>query len=492
MAGSQLIDGRWIDGAGVPFASLDPTTLEPSWSGHEAAAADVNDAIIAARRALDHWRTRSLDERAFVATRFADLLKARRPEGAELIARCTGKPLWESATEIDAMIGKASLSIEAQMSRRADQPLDLPGGVRGTTRYKPHGVMVVLGPFNFPGHLPNGHIVPALLAGNTVVFKPSEKTPAVGTWMAQLWQEAGLPAGVFNLVQGGRDVAQALVWHRGIDGVLFTGSYAAGVAIARALADRPGVITALEMGGNNPLVLDEIADPLAGAYAVVQSAFITAGQRCSCARRLIVIESDTARRTLDALAEMTRSLVIGRYTDSPEPFCGPLIDQASALRFNERIAALRGAGATVLAQASLPTLPPMFVAPTVFDATGIELPDDELFGPLLLVRRVRSLPEALAEANATRYGLSAGLLSDSPGAWSIFERDIRAGVLTWNRPTTGASSALPFGGVGDSGNHRPSAYHAADYCSYPVASTTVDRPSMPAKPVPGVTIHAGS
>jgi succinylglutamic semialdehyde dehydrogenase len=490
MTASHYIDGQWIDGTGEPFASIDPTTLQPSWQGRSATHEEAARAVESARRARVAWRDRSLDERATIVLRFAEMAKTQRDHGIDLIARSTGKPRWESATEIDAMIGKAALSIEAQTTRRADQPRELPGGVRGMTRYRPHGVMVVLGPFNFPAHLPNGHITPALLAGNTIVFKPSEKTPALGAWMAQLWHDAGLPAGVFNLVQGDRSVAESLVAHPGIDGVLFTGSYGAGVAIARSLVDRPGVMTALEMGGNNPLVLDRIADPLAGAVAIVQSAFISAGQRCSCARRLVVIESDSTRRILDASIDMTRSLVVGRYTDTPEPFCGPLIDPTSAARFRERVAQLQASGAATIACASLPSLPATFVAPTILDATGIDPVDDELFGPLLLVRRVGSLDEAIREANATRYGLSAGLLSDDPQAWQRFERDIRAGVLSWNRPTTGASSALPFGGLGASGNHRPSAFHASDYCTHPVASMASDRVMVPANPVPGVTIHA--
>ena len=171
---------------------------------------------------------------------------------AETISRETGKPLWETRAEIGSMIGKVDISITAQAERAGEKHNAMPFG-QAVLRHRPHGVMAVLGPFNFPGHLPNGHIVPALLAGNTVVFKPSEMTPATGAAMAEAWDDAGLPPHVFQLVQGGRETGEALVGGD-IDGLLFTGSAGAGAHFRRLFADKPHVILALELGGNNPLV----------------------------------------------------------------------------------------------------------------------------------------------------------------------------------------------------------------------------------------------
>jgi succinylglutamic semialdehyde dehydrogenase len=334
-------------------------------------------------------------------------------------------------------------------------------------RHRPQGVMVVLGPFNFPGHLPNGHIVPALLAGDTVVFKPSEETPLAGQLLVEALEAAGVPAGVVNLVQGGRATGQALL-DQEIDGLLFTGSAQAGAFFRRYFADRPDVILALELGGNNPLVAWDAGDAEAVAALVVQSAFITTGQRCSCARRLIVRDDAGGQAVIDAVAALSQRLVIGAWNGGREPFMGPLISDRAAATALAGAKAM--AGKTVRAMTSVEGLSGAFVSPGLVDVTGETIPDEELFAPLLQVRRVASLDEAIVAANATRYGLSAGLISNETAHWDYFLKRIRAGVVNWNRPTTGAAGTMPFGGLGASGNHRPSAYYAADYCAYPVAS----------------------
>jgi succinylglutamic semialdehyde dehydrogenase len=285
--------------------------------------------------------------------------------------------------------------------------------------------------------------------------------------MGEAWRAAGLPEGVFTVVQGARDTGAALTG-ADIDGLLFTGSAAAGAFFRRHFADRPDVILALELGGNNPLVVWDAGDPEAVAALVVQSAFITTGQRCSCARRLIVSDDAAGRAVIDAVAALSEQLVIGPWNGREEPFMGPLIsDRAAAM-------ALAGAkampGKAVRAMTAVDGLSGAFVSPGLVDVTGETVPDEELFAPVLQVRRVGSFDEAVAAANATRYGLSAGLISNDTTQWDHFLKRIRAGVVNWNRPTTGAAGTMPFGGLGSSGNHRPSAYYAADYCAYPVAS----------------------
>ena len=357
------------------------------------------------------------------------------------------------------------------------------------TRYKPHGVIAVFGPFNFPAHLPNGHIVPALLAGNTVVFKPSEAAPLVGQVMVECWQAAKLPPGVINLIQGGRETGELLASHPGIDGIFFTGSFAAGSAINQTLAADPGKILALEMGGNNPLVVHKVSNLDAAAYTIVQSAYVTAGQRCTCARRLIVPDGPHVNPLLDRLGHMTRSIRVGRYTDEPEPFIGPVISDAAAEKILAAQGELRSRGGKVLVELKSPGPRLAMLSPGLIDTTDVkDRADTEVFGPLLQVIRVRDFDAAIREANNTRYGLAAGLLSDDRELWHRFLRKIRAGVVNWNRPTTGASGALPFGGVGRSGNHRPSGYFAADYCSYPVASMESEELILPKSPPPGIQV----
>jgi len=449
---------------------------------------EFDRAVADARAADSTWADTPLQRRAELACLFAEQLQSNKADLALIISEETGKPRWESASEVDAMIAKVALSIRAIDERRRANETST-AGVTAAARYKPHGVVAVLGPFNFPGHLPNGHIVPALLAGNTVVFKPSEHTPRIAQRTLDLWHAAGLPLRVLNLIQGGPETGQALVTHSDIGGVFFTGSFEVGRAISRALADYPGKIAALEMGGNNPLVVWDVADLHAAAYLTIQSAFLTAGQRCSCARRLIVSHGTRGQRFIDALIAMIKRIRVGLHTDNPEPFMGPVINSRAAEQLLAAQRSLIARGATSIVQMTpLPGLAPL-LSPGLIDVTAVPDRDDqELFGPLLQLIRAENFDAAIAEANNTRFGLAAGLLSDERSLYEKFFREIRAGVINWNRPLTGASSALPFGGVGDSGNHRPSAFFAADYCSYPVASLESARLSLPEKLTPGIDL----
>ncbi len=488
MAGGHLINNRWTAGTGDVFASRDPVTDSIVWQGRAANIVEVDEAVNAARAAFESWANLDVPYRVVLLQRFADHLRAGKLELAERISRETGKPLWESSTEVDSMIGKVPATIEAHEKRRKPETRDL-AGVTGATRFKPFGVVAVFGPFNFPGHLPNGHIVPALLEGNTVVFKPSEMAPSVAEMTAQCWMDAGLPAGVFNVVQGGPATGIALASHAEIDGLFFTGSFNAGQAINRALADQPGKILALEMGGNNPLVVHNVSDIDAAAYATIQSAYITSGQRCSCARRLIVPDSATAERFIDRLADLAGKLRVGPYTDRPEPFMGPVISRRAGQQLLAAQRRMIERGGKIVREMKAIGDNPAMLSAGLIDVTDLKGRDDsEIFGPLLQVIRVRDFDAAIAEANRTRYGLAAGLLSDDASLYEIFYRKVRAGVVNFNRPLTGASGYLPFGGVGCSGNNRPSAYYAVDYCSYPVASLEAPKLTLPATLSPGVML----
>ena len=359
-------------------------------------------------------------------------------------------------------------------------------GDRTAVRHKPHGVMAVLGPYNFPAHLPNGHIVPALIAGNAVVFKPSEQTPAVGEMLVDLYHAAGVPDDALRLVIGGPAEGKALTGHDGIDGVLFTGSAQTGIAINMQLASQPNKIVALEMGGNNPIVVWDTADIHTAAIVVVQSAFMSAGQRCTAARRLIVKDSlyEALISTVKGIADR---LIVGEPHSQPAPFMGPVIDNQAADGLTESFLILMSNGGRPIKHIARPIEGRPFLTPGIIDVTDMpERPDIELFGPLLQVIRVATFEDAIAEANNTRFGLSASLIGGSPQHYDQFWANVRAGVINWNKPTNGASSAAPFGGVGISGNHRPSAFFAADYCSYPVASLSSDRVAMPATLTPGI------
>jgi len=451
------------------FRSIDPATGETVWEGAAATPAEVQAAVDRARAAFPDWADRPRQDRIDAVKRYQAVLKERAPQMAEAISRETGKALWETTTELAAMQGKVDISIRAYDERTGERSAGTAFG-HATLRHRPHGVAAVLGPFNFPGHLPNGHIVPALLAGDTVVFKPSEEAPLTGQLMADAFAAADLPTGVVNVVQGGRDTGAALL-DSGIDALMFTGSGAAGAHFRRKFADDPHVILALELGGNNPLVVWDAADAEAVAGIVVQSAFVTTGQRCSCARRLIVPEGPQGDAIVAAVESMVDRLILAPWNSTPEPYAGPLISVKAAEAALKALQDRIDLGAKVIrASGPVGNLPGAFVKPAIIDVTGVDVPDEEMFAPFLSVTRVASFDAAIAEANATRYGLSAGLVSDEPANWDRFIRRIRAGVVNFNRPTTGAAGDMPFGGLGASGNHRPSAYYAADYCAYPVAS----------------------
>jgi succinylglutamic semialdehyde dehydrogenase len=455
------------------FESTDPCTGDVIWQG---AAGDVAAAVAAARAALPGWATTSLDDRIGVARAFKAVVTERGDAFALLIARETGKPLWETKTEVGSVAAKVDISITAQAERAGSRSGEV-GGVRQVLRHKPHGVLAVLGPYNFPAHLPNGHIVPALLAGNTIVFKPSEQTPAVADFMAECWAAAGLPAGVLNLVHGGGDTGRDLA-AADIDGLLFTGSAHVGAALARQFSATPHKLLALEMGGNNPLIVWDLADDAfdAAAALIVQSAYLSAGQRCTCARRLIVRDGSEAA-LIDRVTALIDRIIVGAPFDDPQPFMGPVIGNRAADGLVTGAQELLARGARVIRPLSRAVADRPFLTPALYDVTGLAgLSDSELFGPFLQLTRVADWDAAIAAANATKFGLSAGLIGGDAALYDRFWTASRAGVVNWNRPTNGAASNAPFGGIGLSGNHRPSAYYAADYAAWPVASLEADVP----------------
>ena len=484
---SNYINGNWEAGSGADLATIDPASGRQTWTSKESTPDDVARAVEAARGAFDSWAMAPLEERIAVCTRFRDLLKENAEDLAKTIAEEVGKPMWEARTEVTTMANKVDISVQAYGARTGEVAAKVADG-NAVLRHRPHGVFGVFGPYNFPGHLPNGHIVPALIAGNTVVFKPSEYAPRTAVKTVQLWEKAGLPKGVINLVNGGRNTGVAL-GQAGVDGVLFTGSCQTGVALHKQFGGQPGKMLALEMGGNNPLVVWDVRDVDAAVHHAVMSAFISAGQRCTCARRLVVQDSPAGEAFIKRLVEVASKLTVGAPDAEPQPFMGPVVSSAVAARLVQAQADMAGKGGTVLLQMKQLDPNAGFVTAGIVDVTNAQgIPDEEWFGPLLQIVRVKDFDSAIKVANATEFGLAAALLSNDEALWKQFSVKARAGIVNWNRPTTGAASSAPFGGVGKSGNHRPSAYYAADYCAYPVASIETDELALPAKLSPGLAI----
>lgn len=485
----HYLNGQWVVGEGRSFHAINPATGERLWEGSEATEAEVYLAYQGAQSAQASWSRLSVSSRADHLIAFSNQVDKRKSALATQISLETGKPLWESLTEVNSIITKVGLSISAYQERCAE--INKPTAeARNRLRYKPLGVVAVLGPFNFPAHLSNGHIVPALLAGNTVIYKPSELTPGVAALMMQCWHESQLPAGVLQCVQGGASTAKTLL-NCDVQGVFFTGSSATGFLINAQFSHRPEVLLALEMGGNNPLIIEEVNNRKAAIYSTLLSTLLSAGQRCTCARRIMIPDSAFGDVFLEALISAYQAIKIGAFTETPEPFMGPVIRYEHALsHLKAQQALLSSGGQSLLEMVSLAENTG-FLSPGIIDMSNVPNPvDKELFAPLIQVYRTQDFEHALSIAGQTRYGLIAGLLSDHENHYEHMVQTLKTGLTSWNRPTTGASSALPFGGVGLSGNHRPSAYFAADYCAFPIASTESPSLNLPTTLLPGVGINS--
>jgi succinylglutamic semialdehyde dehydrogenase len=482
----QFIDGQWQAGQGSEFNSTNPANNDILWQGVSASPNQVDNAVSSARAAFHQWADLAFEQRLAIVEKYAEVLAEHKEELATAISQETGRLLWETRTEIGAMVGKVGISVRAYQERTGTVENPMPGA-KAFIRHRPHGVVAVFGPYNFPAHLPNSHIVPALLAGNTVVFKPSELTPLVAQICLQLWQKAGLPDGVINMVQGEVETGKALASHTGIDGLFFTGSSATGHLLHQQFSGQPGKILALEMGGNNPLIVTEVSDVDAVVHDIVQSAFVTTGQRCTCARRLFLENTPMGDAILKRLIEVTKQIKSGYYNDEEQPFIGSLISEKAALGLLAAQQELIDLGGEVLVKMEHLKEGTGFISPSIIEVSKVKnIPDEEHFGPLLKVYRFDDFDQAISEANNTSFGLSAGLLSDSEALWTKFLTRIRAGIVNRNRPTTGANSAAPFGGIGASGNHRAGAYYAADYCAFPISSVEVDKVTLPETLSPGL------
>jgi succinylglutamic semialdehyde dehydrogenase len=444
-------------------ADLDDQVALVPW-----ARAQVDRALDAARAAFPAWRRLGTAGRAELLRRYQERLKAHADDLAAAISREIGKPRWEARAEVQAMVTKVDVSLTEGLAFTRDLRVE---GLPGEIRHRPHGVAAVLGPFNFPGHLPNGQLVPALLAGNTAVFKPSDKGPTTAALMARCFDEAGFPPGVLNVVQGGAPVAEHLVAHAGVDAILFTGSVPVGRRILAATAARPGLLVALELGGKNAsLVLDD-ADLERTVREVAFSGFATAGQRCTATSRVIATRG-IAGRLAEGLARAARAAAVGHPADEGV-FTGPLISEAARAQL---LAAQRRA-----VEAGFEPLAPggpakvrtrgHYVQPAVHRAPpGVHHLEGytnlELFAPDLAVLTVDDAAQAVAVANASPFGLSAAVFTRDPAAFEACAEDLEVGVLHWNRSSAGASGRLPFGGVKASGNHRPGGVTMGASCVY--------------------------
>ena len=471
--------GDFINGTFVK-----PNDLDGYWSVHS--PADLKDEVIkptfsyghigqaceSAAEAYKSWRTRT--DKSEYLFRLKKVYETHKRELAEIISRETGKPLWEALAEVTAMVSKFDITLNHSMGLLKEERVEnaLPN-VDGFIRHKSRGVMAVIGPFNFPGHLPNGHFIPALATGNTVVFKPSDKTPGVGQFVAQMFEKAEFPPGVFNLVQGQEETGRRLVGHEQVDGVLFTGSYDVGLKIKEETLHHHWKILVLEMGGKNSSIVWKDADLNKAVYENILGGYLTSGQRCSCTSK-IVLHKNIKNQFVDKFHETAKKIKVGHWSE--KNFMGPLINEYTMekyLRFQE---IAKREGAEVLMRGKTLGLDPQgyYVTPSItlvsqHDPKSI-YQKSEIFGPNVGIYEIEELEEAIEINNSSGFGLAMSVFSKDRAIFDQALVEARVGILNWNRTTNGASLKLPFGGLGKSGNDRPSAHYAVQYCTSPVAS----------------------
>ena len=480
--------GQWRESHGESFKSISPVDLSTIWEGHFSSLEDLNECLISACNAQKEWENTPIEKRFEYVRKFASLVKENIDDIAKLISIEVGKPLWESKTEANALAGKIEPTISAYNYRNKELINKLASGATSITKFKPLGVIVTISPYNFPAHMANGHIIAALVCGNCVIWKPSERCPLVAERVMEIWHQVGLPDGVINLVQGNGMAGDYFCKDARINGVFFTGSYRVGEIIRKSCDTSK--MCALEMGGDSPLVVWNVKNLKAAAISTIQSSYITAGQRCSAARRIIVKNDASGEEFLKVLVKYIECIKIGLPFDEVQPYMGPLKDEAfvkELLNYQEELLAN---GAVSLIKAKQSCLGKCFVTPGLIDITNIKNKklNREVFGPLLRVFRANSLEEAIAEANNTEYGLAAGILTDKKEDYDVFYKNIKAGLVNWNQQLTGASGMAPFGGIKHSGNYRPSGYFAVDYCVYPVATIENEELKTPEKLPIGLNI----
>lgn len=479
----DYIRGKFVipDRADGEFKNISPSDHKDEIMQLEYRFDHVTQAATAAKEAFLPWARLAPEKRLEYLRRLKEVYVSRAAEIAEVIARDSGKPLWESQTEAKALVNKIDITLQHSLQLIKDERVEqaLPG-VDGFIRHRPRGVMAVLGPFNFPAHLPNGHIIPALATGNTIVFKPSEFTPAVGQLMAEMFHEAQFPPGVFNVVHGLAETGKRLVADENIDGILFTGSYETGQKIKQATFEHHWKLLALEMGGKNASIVWDDADINKAIYESVIGSFVTAGQRCSCTSR-IILHRRIADRFIEKFYDTAKKLSIGYWADNP--FMGPLINADAVekyLRFQE-IAQREGAERLMRGKAfDVDGHTGTYVTPSICLVKEFK-PESvyqkaEIFGPNVAIYTVDDFEEALKINDSTGFGLVASIFTQKRELYEEMRLRARVGLVNWNRTTNGASSRLPFGGIGKSGNDRPTAHFAVYYCTVPVASLEDNAP----------------
>jgi succinylglutamic semialdehyde dehydrogenase len=444
----------------------------------------IPDVLESSQHGFEFWRKLSVDERIQFLKRYQEQVLSRKDQIAEAISMESGKPLWEAMTEAGALVSKVDVTISDSLPRIQNKHYDeIMPGTKGHVFYKPLGPCAVIGPFNFPCHLANGQILSALISGNSVIFKPSEKTAYSGQLLMECFHEAGFPKGVVNLIQGDGESARRVIRDKSIKGVFFTGSKEVGLKILKETYQDLSKLVSLELGGKNPAIVHSDANLTNALHELVKGCFMTTGQRCT-STSLVVIHDSLIDEFVEKFHALSKQIIIDHPIDfETEPFMGPLVDKRaldSYLLFMG-MAKREGLEEIMRGKQLEKKHRGYYVTPSIHVAKGwsdeSHFLSSEIFGPNCTIIPYSDFDEAIAISNKTEYGLAAGVFTKDHTLYEQAVRDLDIGLVNLNRSTVGASSKLPFGGVKNSGNYRPAAVSTVDACVYQMASleiTSVD------------------
>lgn len=470
---SLFINNSWQNASGEEFVSKSPNSGGGIlFSGNYATKANCNKAVLSAKQAQQKWFELGEEVRIEYIRKFVEIVKENKEELSHTISVEVGKPKWESDGEINSIINKIEPCIDAYKTRCSDIIIER-GASKGITRFRPLGVLCIIGPYNYPMHMTNGQIMAGLIAGNTIVLKPSDKAPLCATKIIECWQKAGLPDGVINMVQGNGETVSHLIQNKDVNGVYFTGSYKVGQIISGLCSTNQ--LCALEMGGDSPVVAWDSKDLRSTAITVIQGAFGTAGQKCVSTRKLIVPDNKFGKDLIKEIVKISKKIIVDKFDGKATPFMGPLRTPQmveNALKIQKYL--LSKGGVSLLEAKKLP-IGDCFISPCIIDVTNVKYSlKEEVFAPFLRVFRVKTFEDAITEANNSEYGLASSILTEDKELYNKFFENAKFGIINWNKPTVGSGAWAGFGGIKNSGNFRPSGYLASDFCSYAVSSAEAE------------------
>lgn len=441
---------------------------------------DVERVIESAQLGFKTWRKISQDARNNLLKKYQEEISKRKDEIAMAISYEMGKPLWEAKTEVASVIAKVAVTIDESLPRIQNKKIEniLPK-TTGHVYYKPIGPSLIIGPFNFPCHLANGQILSALVAGNSIIFKPSEKTCYSAQLLIECFHSAGFPEGVINLIQGDGEVARRLLKEKSIKGIFFTGSKEVGKKILDITHHDLSKLVSLELGGKNTSILHEDANLDATLPELLKACFLTAGQRCT-STSIVAISRSIHENFISKFHDLSKKIIIDHPVEfSREPFMGPLVDQGAVDSYLLFMGMAKREGVEEIMRGKQLDRPKKghYVTPSIHLAekwnNDSMFLQSEIFGPNVTFIPYDTIEEAIQIANSTEYGLASAVFTRNHAIYEKCVDDIDSGLINFNRSTVGASAKLPFGGVKNSGNYRPAALTTIDACVYQMASLEV-------------------